>query len=144
LRIENFGHGLHRVVYVSRVAHIPPERLDQEVSDIIEQSSRNNAAQALTGMLVAHEGFFIQALEGSHETLTALLDCIAADPRHDDLQVIGVEPITERAFGRWGMRGGRSRTGGGGFDPYALSMADLMGILRVSAVMGSNSRRKAA
>ena len=145
MRIDNFGHGLHRLVYVSRIANIPPAQLGQEVSDIIENSSRNNAAHALTGLLVAHEGFFIQALEGSHETITALMPCIAADPRHEDIKIIGVELITERAFGRWSMRGAQSRpTTDGGFDPYVMSMADLMGLLRVSAVMSGRFRRKAA
>ncbi len=139
--IENFGHGLHRVVYVSRMVEMSEEQLKQEADEIIDASRRRNAAQALTGLLLAHEGFFIQALEGSHDALVAVMDQIAADPRHCDIKVVGVEPITERAFGRWSMRGGASKSDSG-FDPYAMTLADLMALLRVSAVMGA--RRSAA
>ncbi len=136
--IENFGHGLHRVVYVSRMVDMSDEQLKREAAEIAN-AARLNAAHARTGLLLAHEGFFIQALEGSYDALAAVMDEIAADPRHRDIKIVGVEPIAERAFGRWSMRGSASKSNSG-FDPYAMTLADLMGLLRVAAVTGGRTR----
>jgi hypothetical protein len=137
ITIENFGNGLHRVVYISRISNDLVSDIDAEVERIVAVSQRNNAALAVTGLLLAHGGFFIQALEGDFDTLSGLINRIAHDPRHFDLKVVETELVAQRAFGRWSMRSGR-RPGEGaavGFDPYAMNGKDLTALLTLSAAL---------
>ncbi len=145
-QVQNFGNGLHRLVYISRMNGIDPDALAQEVESIVAVSQRNNAAMAVTGMLLAHEDHFVQALEGSHQTISDLYERIATDPRHTDVQIKATEAVADRLFGRWSMRAGRrpAEAVSGGFDPYAMSGKDLTALLSLSAVLGGGVRRKAA
>lgn len=146
MHIENFGNGLHRLLYISRIHGIDPADLDAEVEQIVDISKRNNAALGVTGLLLAHEGFFIQALEGSHATISDLVACIAEDPRNTDLKVLMIEPITIRLFGRWSMHAGRrpAEPSSAGFDPYALNPKDLAALVSLSAALGGGFKRRAA
>jgi len=146
VHVENFGNGLHRLLYISRIGAIDPAELDAEVEQIVDISNRNNAAVAVTGLLLAHEGFFIQTLEGSHATINELVGCIAEDPRHTDLKVVSIEPIASRTFGRWSMRAGRrpAEPSSAGFDPYAMNPKDLAALLSLSAALGGGFKRRAA
>ncbi len=145
-RVENFGNGLHRLVYVSRMCAIGPADLNGEVEAIVAVSQRNNAAVAVTGMLLAYEGCFVQALEGSHQTISDLYDRIACDERHTDLKIIGAEAVASRTFGGWSMRAGRrpANPGEARFDPYVMSAKDLTALLSLSAALSRNPKRAAA
>ena len=144
VHIENFGNGLHSLLYVSRVSDTETVLIDTDIDSIVEISQRNNSALAVTGLLLAHAGYFIQVLEGSHATISALVGRIALDPRHTDLKVLATAPISQRAFGRWAMRAGRppAETAVAGFDPYAMDPKALMALLSFSGVLAT--RRKAA
>ena len=144
--VENLGNGLHRLIYISRIKKLAAPDLAVEIEEIVDISNRNNAALGVTGLLLTHDGFFVQALEGSHQTISALLKEIAVDPRHTDLKVVSTELITTRIFGRWSMRSGR-RAGAAateGFDPYSMSPKDLAALLSLSAVLGGGAKRRAA
>jgi hypothetical protein len=143
ITIENFGNGLHRVVYISRISSIELSDIDAEVDRIVAVSQRNNAALAVTGFLLAHDGFFIQALEGDFDTLSSLINRIALDSRHRDLVVVETELVAQRAFGRWSMRSGRRPGEGGtvGFDPYVMSGKDLTALLTLSAALVGGLKR---
>jgi hypothetical protein len=95
--------GLQRLIYASR-QNLPPDApLDEVVSDIIQASIRNNRERAITGLLLVHEGWFVQALEGPGPAVRERYERIAADPRHADARVLEIEPALARTFGDWNM-----------------------------------------
>ena len=93
---------LHRLVYVSR-QRIPEADLDHEVGAIIRASIRNNREVAITGLLLVHDGWFVQALEGPAEPVMVTYRRILNDPRHSDAKVLSAGPAEQRAFGDWNM-----------------------------------------
>ncbi len=70
---------------------------------LLEKSRENNGMADLTGMLLYREGRFLQALEGPEDTVRAVMSIIAADPRHEHIQVLAEEQIEERRFPAWSM-----------------------------------------
>lgn len=93
---------LHRLVYVSR-QRIPEPDLDHEVGSIIRASIRNNRVVSVTGLLLVHAGWFVQALEGPAEPVMVTYRRILNDPRHTDAKVLSAGPADSRAFGDWNM-----------------------------------------
>lgn len=90
-----------QLVYISR-ANAPIES-PMDVADILEVSSRNNPTLQVTGVLAYCDDRFIQLLEGPSTSLDTLLERLAADDRHSDLEVLDRTPVTERAFADWAM-----------------------------------------
>ena len=91
---------LQRVFYISRVADPgqPPD-----MKRILGRSRMSNRRLDITGML-AHSGrHFAQVLEGPTADVDALVEKVAADPRHIDFKVIFRKPIEHRAYGEWEM-----------------------------------------
>ena len=140
---ERESNGLYRLLYVSRSSN---GMVDAAVTarDIADGSEPTNRANGVTGALVAHASWFIQALEGPHEAVTSIYAKIAKDPRHRDLQVISVEPIEARLFPRWGMRAGRMQPTDlePMFDASKMTEATLLGLLKL-AVFGFAKPRAA-
>ncbi len=95
--------GLQRLIYASRQNLPPGAALDEVVSDIIAASIRNNREQSITGLLLVHGGWFVQALEGPGAAVQDRYERIAADPRHAGAKVLEIEPASARAFGDWNM-----------------------------------------
>lgn len=95
--------GLQRLIYSSRQTLPADAPLDEVVADIIQTSIRNNRERAITGLLLVHEGWFVQALEGPGAAVRERYERISADPRHADPRVLEIEPAEARAFGDWNM-----------------------------------------
>ena len=93
---------LHRLIYASRQA-IEPVRVNAEVDEIVRASIRNNRAVAITGLLLVHDGWFLQALEGPAEAVMSTYRRILDDPRHAEPRVISAGPALVREFGDWNM-----------------------------------------
>jgi hypothetical protein len=93
---------LHRLIYCSR-QRIAPADLDHEVGDIIRASIGNNRAVNVTGLLLVHQGYFVQALEGPAEAVMTTYQRILEDRRHKDSKVLAAGPATAREFGDWNM-----------------------------------------
>jgi hypothetical protein len=110
---------LHRLLYVSRsdAEGVAFETLTEQV---VEVSARNNARVGVTGLLVAFDGWFLQALEGGRAETSATFARIARDPRHAVLELISAGPIDARLFGRWSMS---ART----ITPAAAPVLDMLG-----------------
>ena len=94
---------LHRLIYASRWAPGLERDLPHAVKTIIASSIANNRTSDLTGMLLAHEGWFIQALEGCRGSIAKVMDKIFKDPRHMEPHVLCAGPVTSRAFREWNM-----------------------------------------
>ena len=74
---------------------------------ILSESQRNNARDGLTGALAAHEGRYIQVIEGASDVLDGLLRRLASDNRHRDIVIFGRERVEQRIFGGWEMASAR-------------------------------------
>lgn len=74
---------------------------------ILAESQRNNDRDGLTGALAAHEGRYVQVIEGRSDALDGLLRRLATDNRHRDIVVFSRDPIEARAFAGWGMASAR-------------------------------------
>lgn len=91
---------LVRLLYASR-AMTP---LDSATLDgILAQSRRNNLARGITGVLCFSDNLFLQAIEGSRETISALFNTIACDRRHKGVQLLVYGEIAVRGFANWSM-----------------------------------------
>lgn len=130
---------LHRLIYASRV-RIPPADLDHEVQAIVGASIRNNRDVSVTGLLLVHAGFFVQALEGPAEAVMNTYRRICNDPRHEESKVLGAGPAPARDFGDWNMCARRMSAADDAilaalevkerFDPSQLSAAAALRLLR--------------
>ena len=92
---------LEQLVYVSTATD--PARAVMDVSDILEQSVRNNPANNITGALAFTPTRFVQILEGSVSSLDVLLLKLMIDTRHSDLVIVDRIPIQTRSFDAWCM-----------------------------------------
>ena len=92
---------LQRLVYASTARGKTSSLLT--IATILGESQRNNDRDGLTGALVAHDGCFIQVIEGEPGRLDALLKRLDDDPRHRDIRLIERVEITTRLFGQWSM-----------------------------------------
>jgi hypothetical protein len=93
---------LNTIIYKSRCTGVADLDL---VNSILASSTRNNAANGITGVLIATKTDFLQVLEGEFETLNATFERISSDTRHDKIQLISFTEIEERRFGQWAMHG---------------------------------------
>lgn len=74
-----------------------------DLPELLAQSRTSNGESDLTGMLLYREGRFLQALEGPEDTVRAVMGTIAADPRHEHIQMLAEEQIENRRFPGWSM-----------------------------------------
>jgi hypothetical protein len=111
---------LHRLVYVSRAEETARQPFDELTETVVQVSARNNARVGVTGLLVAFDGWFLQALEGSRREVSATFSRISKDPRHLVSEIISAGPIDARLFGRWSMSA-RAIT------PAAAPVLDMLG-----------------
>ncbi len=93
---------LIRLIYFSKQA-IPHEDIDSEIDAIIRASVRNNMTSGVTGLLLAHRGWFLQALEGEPVAVQTTYGRIVNDRRHAESHVLTAMPIEGRMFGAWEM-----------------------------------------
>src|SRR5688572_26289250 len=91
---------LYQLIYVSAAAR---SLSDPEVAQLLRSSRRRNLARGLTGMLLFHEGSFIQVLEGPKQEVLRLYARIERDPRHLNPRVLQRGEIDQRSFHTWSM-----------------------------------------
>lgn len=96
------SRSLHRLVYYSR-SRVPAGQFTETIEAIIHRSIQNNRRDNISGLLFCHDGWFLQALEGSSLAVQTALGRINADSRHEDIQVLGAGPAESRLFREWDM-----------------------------------------
>ena len=138
---------LHRLIYASRIT-IPVIDLKDEIGQIIRASIKNNREVALTGLLLVHEGWFLQALEGPAAAVLTTYGRICNDHRHTDSKVLGAGPAQTRAFADWNMCARRitpaddaildTLSQRSAFEPHGLSAGSAFRLLQ--AVRGIQTR----
>jgi hypothetical protein len=91
---------MFQLVYISTARDpITPAMLEQ----ILTASRRNNARQGVTGLLVAGERRFLQALEGPEQAVLDTYARIRSDSRHYAMVLLTGRSVDVRAFGDWSM-----------------------------------------
>lgn len=85
------------------------------LESILAISRRKNAADEITGLLLAGGRRFLQALEGPQPMVMRTYNRIVADPRHFALVELSRREVDAREFGEWAM----AYRQGGEADPDA-------------------------
>ena len=94
---------VERLIYASKWAPGVADHVDEIVLGILGASIANNRAAELTGLLVVHDGWFVQALEGSQQQIARRMDQIFQDRRHKEVRIVSSGFDTGRAFSDWDM-----------------------------------------
>ncbi len=128
------GGPIHRLIYYSR-QRIKTGDLDRQIGDILAASVRNNAKVEVSGLLIAHQGWFVQVLEGAALDVQTTLGRISHDHRHSESKIISVSPVEERLFGAWAMCAPSLTT----IDDEILTALDLRGPFRPSQLKKSTA-----
>ncbi len=82
------------------------EAYEMDTADMLKlllDARSHNLRSGITGLLLHHDGCFMQMLEGPREQVRALYDRIAVDPRHRDVVLECDAPLDERLFPDWQM-----------------------------------------
>ena len=91
---------LVRLLYVSRAAQ--PESPDI-IQAILASARQHNLNNGITGILCYGGGVFVQAIEGGRSAVNRLYRQIIEDSRHQDVELLHYQEISERRFGGWTM-----------------------------------------
>ena len=70
---------------------------------ILEKSASYNKKENITGVLCQGSGLWLQALEGERSHVNLLYSRIMADRNHRNVELLSMEEITQRKFGKWSM-----------------------------------------
>lgn len=76
---------------------------NQDLEQIVSASKERNLTEGITGILIYHDGSFLQVLEGASSALARTMARIESDSRHRSVITLLRKPITEREFGQWSM-----------------------------------------
>lgn len=88
------------LVYVSGAAE---KFTPQSLEELLAQCRERNAADSLTGLLLYHDGNFLQTLEGEKDKVEACFARIEKDPRHTGCILLHAAEIEARSFADWNM-----------------------------------------
>jgi len=91
---------LVRLLYASHaVADCPGNAIEA----IVAKARSFNPSHGITGILCYGDGVFLQALEGSRQMVNELYGHILRDERHERIELLDYEEISERRFAGWTM-----------------------------------------
>jgi len=91
---------LEAVAYVSSAR----QRLsDEDLEALLLRARARNHSLGVTGVLLHHDGSFLQYFEGPAEGVRTVYDHIVRSPLHTGLIELLHAPIPQRTFGAWEM-----------------------------------------
>jgi Sensors of blue-light using FAD len=71
---------------------------------LVADASAANQAMKITGMLMVHQGMFLQWIEGPRDTVALLWRKILKDPRHHCIvRLVKMQDQSKRSFPNWSM-----------------------------------------
>jgi hypothetical protein len=91
---------MHQVIYSS--AAVTPFT-EAQLTELLSRARVNNARLGVSGMLLYHEGSFLQVLEGETAVLDTLFRIIDKDKRHHRVMPLLEREVEQRHFGAWQM-----------------------------------------
>jgi len=124
---------LVRLLYVSQ----PVGPITTTVTTLIlEQSNIYNKKENITGVLCQGSGLWMQVLEGERHQVNVLYARIMASRHHNNVELLSMEEITQRQFGKWSMAlvhlskdDPMVQMAHPEFDPYSATAKDAIAIL---------------
>lgn len=90
----------HQLIYASAATTLFS---DAELVTLLTKARANNKQTSVSGILVHHEGSFLQVLEGNRDVVETLFARISLDPRHHRVLVLLRQAIASPNFGDWSM-----------------------------------------
>ena len=136
---------LVRLLYVSQ----PVGPITTTVTTLIlEQSNIYNKKENITGVLCQGSGLWMQVLEGERHQVNVLYARIMASRHHNNVELLSMEEIKQRQFGKWSMAlvhlskdDPMVQMAHPEFDPYSATAKDAMALLdalvKTSSPIGS-------
>jgi len=91
---------LIQVIYVSAARNLFNST---QLRELLRLARIKNEQLDVTGMLLYHEGSFLQVLEGPLPAVNPLLETIDRDQRHQNLMLLLRREIAARNFADWKM-----------------------------------------
>jgi hypothetical protein len=91
---------IKQLIYVSAAAR---DLQDAELGNILDSARRNNAQNAVTGILLNIDGGFLQVLEGDANHVDETFKRIELDRRHIAVRKLYETQTSTRAFAGWSM-----------------------------------------
>ena len=124
---------LVRLLYVSQ----PVGPITTTVTTLIlEQSNIYNKKENITGVLCQGSGLWMQVLEGERHQVNILYARIMASRHHNNVELLSMEEITQRQFGKWSMAlvhlskdDPMVQMAHPEFDPYSATAKDAIALL---------------
>ncbi|WP_417208075.1 BLUF domain-containing protein [Antarctobacter sp.] len=113
---------MKRLIYLSSAVRLATP---DDLAQILAVARRNNRRDGVTGLLLYHDGTFLQVLEGKDEAVDRVFGRIAANPLHRGIQSLPPAQVSERLFANWTMAFAR---------PDTMSGADDLGAKAFEAV----------
>jgi len=136
---------LVRLLYVSRA--VGPQTT--AVTDsILSVALGANRQRGITGVLCQGQGLYLQVLEGERGVINPLYNRIAQDRRHQDVQLLLLEEITQRRYADWAMAhvklsedDAMIRLNHPEFDPYSAPGASMLQMVEDLFAAGHRIRK---
>lgn len=124
---------LVRLLYVSQ----PVGPITTTITTLIlEQSKIYNKKENITGVLCQGSGLWMQVLEGERHQVNVLYARIMASRHHNNVELLSMEEITQRQFGKWSMAlvhlskdDPMVQMAHPEFDPYSATAKDAIALL---------------
>ena len=93
---------MFHMIYTSKER---PDHGPLNLKKLLVNARMRNSDACVTGLLICHEGTFLQVLEGAESAVRKIFTRIEKDVRHQDIAVLGsVTTVGQgRQFGEWSM-----------------------------------------
>jgi len=75
----------------------------EELAELLEKARENNSQKGVSGLLVYHQGSFLQILEGPKKAVEDTLKVIESDPRHTNVRLLLKDDVEEQEYEEWSM-----------------------------------------
>ncbi len=89
-----------QLIYASAAAK---EFTAPELDRLLERARLRNDLYSVTGMLLYHDGSFLQVVEGPESSIETIYESISRDTRHLNPKILLRQTISRREFSNWSM-----------------------------------------
>lgn len=91
---------LVRLLYVSRAVGPQTTAVTDSILSVAQGANRQ---RGITGALCQGQGLYLQVLEGERSVINRLYNRITQDRRHQDVELLVLEEISQRRYADWSM-----------------------------------------
>ena len=99
---ESAGEGcpcIRSSISVLQLSHL----VDDDLKALLATARGNNSSLGVSGMLLYHEGSFMQVLEGEQSAVESIFAKIEKDDRHTNTTILSKGEMETRTFESWAM-----------------------------------------